>query len=467
MNVAELFWRMADLCPEKAAIVSLDGKTVSFAELADQAQRIRQGLRQAGLQPGDKILFAMSLNAGLYAAVLGALSEGLTIILVEPWMPVHRIEHAVRAVRPAALLASGAGRLWAARSREIRQIGQRFTLGTLLRSKAPEPSSPVALEPAQPAIISFTSGTTGEPKGVVRTHQTLAGMNEVLDQALDLSGYDGVDLCIFANFALLNLVRGRTTVLMGGNWSPAAFGRLNRLAQTLPIASLTCGPAFLQRLIDSAQLPDLERLHVGGALTDCQLFERAFKRWPKAGVLHVYGSSEAEPVAVCDARRAVELSRQKGYFQTLYLGNPVQGCAIELMTDDSWVSGEHVCPYYFAAPKANELMKREDSEGRLWHRMGDRLDENDGLWYRGRRQERGDDFLLQQDIYCFLGHSRSFICRNEGGDRCLVGDLTVKEAMQVNQAFPSLVKVVRRKIKRDRRHRARIDRAKTLGRVEL
>ena len=89
--------------------------------------------------------------------------------------------------------------------------------------------------------------------------------------------------------------------------------------------SLTCGPAFLLQLIKSNfPFPSLNRFHIGGALTDLWILEKGFKKWPKANWIHTYGSSEAEPVALCDAKEAVLQSKKRGGFQTLYLGRPVE-----------------------------------------------------------------------------------------------------------------------------------------------
>ena len=90
--------------------------------------------------------------------------------------------------------------------------------------------------------------------------------------------------------------------------------------------------------------------------------------------------------------------------------------------------------------------------------MGDRVHDDDaGLWYRGRSDQRLEDFELEQRIYAALQSSKCFVHRTPGGERYLVGE--VREAA----GFPELAGVLPARINRDRRHRARIDRKKTLS----
>ena len=172
--------------------------------------------------------------------------------------------------------------------------------------------------------------------------------------------------------------------------------------------TLNCGPAFLLRLFDSAKLSGLKSIHVGGALTDCWIFERGFQHWPEAHSCHIYGGSEVEPVAIADARIAVEQSRKRGFFQTLYLGRPVEEIKAKVEPQGLWVAGPHVCPEYLGNPEENRLLKKKDSHGVLWHFMGDRIQEDStGWWYQERSGQSVEDFQLEQTVYQKAQSSKS------------------------------------------------------------
>lgn len=435
------------------------GKTASFAELFDLACALQRSLFASGVKAGDLVLLQDRLSVRLYAAVFAILGLGATVVLIEPWMPAGHVERAAQTAVPKFFVSGWLGRLWGMRHPAIRAIPRKLDLRRLLQPANGWKFIAEDVEPDQPGTISFTSGTTGLPKGVVRTQGGLLRQRQVLGRALEAAQPSGADLCIFANFVLANLASGRPSILLPDPWKPRLLRQLDRLPPALQPHSLTCGPAFLSLLMRHASLPHIKSLHVGGALTDCRTFERAFERWPQARFRHLYGSTEAEPVAVADAQAAVRQSRDYGYFQTLFLGQPVAEIAHDSDARGLWVSGPHVCGPYLGNHAANRTDKRTDAQGRAWHFMGDRISpsqEGHGWWYRGRANQPESDFELEQRTYSALQSSNCFIHRMHTGEILLVGE--------VNAAArpPGIDRIVPARIIRDRRHRARIDRPRTL-----
>ncbi len=309
----------------------------------------------------------------------------------------------------------------------------------------------------------FTSGTSGNPKGIVRGHGFLAHEHELLTQRLDLHGFSGPDLSIFANFVLTNLASGRCSVIIPHRWKASHIRELDALPGELQPETMTCGPAFLQRLTGLAELKKIKRANVGGALTDCGTLEAAFSAWPDARWFLVYGSSEAEPVSVSDARRSTERSRARGLFQALYLGRPIPEIRYELEEDSLWVSGRHVCPRYIANEEANRLNKRTDGEGTSWHRMGDRIEaDGEGWWFAGRSEQPLEDFRLEQAIYSLTGSSDSFVFRDAGGRRFVLGKGLDPYRDRIRNERKEIDRIIKARVYRDRRHRAKIDRKKSV-----
>jgi acyl-CoA synthetase (AMP-forming)/AMP-acid ligase II len=241
------------------------------------------------------------------------------------------------------------------------------------------------------------------------------------------------------------------------------LGGLDSLPDALQPVSATCGPAFLLRIMQRARLKKLRALHVGGAQTDCAIFERAFALWPSTDVTHVYGSTEAEPVATADARKAVSWSRDRGYFQTLFLGQPWAGLQHKEKNEQLWIHGPHVCPEYLTDAEANRQYKHKDEEGRLWHRLGDRVElDNRGWWYQGRDHQPAQDFADEQRIYAAIGSSKAFIRRLENGSREVYLENAKPRLSNVLSVCPDIKRIFETTIRRDRRHQARIDREASL-----
>ena len=462
MNCIELAYRHAKTHPERTAIWMPGrggGSSVTFAELFAWAGSVRRNAYREGLRPGDTVLLVEGLSPRLYAAVLGLLGFGCTVMLVEPWMPISKIDEVVKASKPDAFLAGATGKAWGLRVASIRRIPKWLSIRHTARFSTSKSLEVELVDGERPGILTFTSGTTGRPKGVVRTHRFLIDQHRVLENALDYGHYPGPDLCIFANFTLANLASGRTTLLVPPAWKRTSLKQFDQLPPGLQPDTMTCGPAFLLSLMRYAEASSLKSIHIGGALTDCWIFEEGFSQWPDAHWTHVYGSTEAEPVALADARLAVSKSRERGLFQTLYVGRPIEDIQIKQEKDNTWVAGPHVCPAYIGNEAANRANKRKDGAGTIWHSMGDRLEqEEDGLWYRGRSFQDPDDFDLEQSIYTDLQSSKSFVHRTERGSRLLIGEVDSRfNSPEIDSVRPA-------RIYRDRRHRARIDRQKSYTR---
>ena len=435
------------------------GSVTTFAELFTLANAMQHALVAGGVQSGDLILVQDRLSVRLYAAVFAILAIGATVVLIEPWMPAGHIEHATRAVAPKFFVSGWLGKLWGLRYRAIRSIPHKLSIRSLTQQTSRWKFVVEDTDADSPAIITFTSGTTGAPKGVVRTQGALLQQHQVLGRSLKTAELAGTDLCIFANFVLANLASGRPSLVLPNPWKHRLLRQIDRLPPSLQPESLTCGPAFLLELMQHATLPSLKSVHVGGALTDCRIFERAFERWPHARWRQLYGSTEAEPVAVADAQTAVRRSKEKGYFQTLFLGKPVAEIAYRFDERGIWVHGPHVCGPYLGNEAANRTDKRIDEAGRAWHFMGDRIGacEGDGAWwYRGRANQAEPDFELEQRVYSALQTSNCFVHRTRTGEVLLVGEI------DANIQLPGIDRIVRTRIVRDRRHRSRIDRHRSL-----
>jgi len=450
--------------PQRLALWTSQDGAVSFADLFERAARTQRLFRDKGLGPGDHALVAAPPSAALFAAVLAIGGLGACAVLVEPWMPVEKIDHVVRMVAPRVFFASSFGQLWGMRVPAIRRVPHWVSPRAAARTTAAGAFHVEDVAPDARAAIAFSSGTTGAPRGVVRSHSYLRNLQSLLERG-ETAEISGPDLTVFANVVLFHLSTGRGSVWVPPRWSLRDLRRIADLPADLQPQSLACGPAFLLRLLGVSGFTSLRSVCVGGALTDCWILEQALARWPDARWTHLYGGTEAEPVAVADARIAVAASRARGHFQTLFLGRPIPEVRAAFPPEGLWVAGPNVCPEYLGAPAANGAAKRRDRAGMLWHFMGDRVEADaTGWWYAGRSFQRPHDFRLEQAVYASLQSSACFVHRAGNGEMYLIGEGVGCRAVEIRRRFPDLAGVVEARIVRDRRHRARIDREATLDR---
>jgi olefin beta-lactone synthetase len=463
MNCVDAFLVHVRAAPRRPALW-VDGTLTSFGELATLVARAQRLCRRHGLRPGDAVLILDGLGPRLYAFVIAVMALGGTAVLIEPTMPVEAVARAVTAVRPHLFVGGWLARLWGVRVGAIRDIAHWVHPAALRLEFGGRPHLE-AVDEGTPGTITFTTGTTGLPKGVVRTHGSLVSQVRILNCAFESEHDENPDLCVFPAFALLNLASGRPSVLVPRPFDHRAFAAVDALPTGLRPRSAACGPAVLRHLLDQTHALDLASVHVGGAPMDWTLLRDTYERWPAAAVRHVYGSTEAEPVALCDGHEALDRSRERGLWQVLYLGRPAPEVEIQNHADGLWVSGPHVAPSYLGVGPTTRTLRREDSAGRLWHGMGDRVRDEDGLWYGGRTAQPAEDFALEQErIYPYLRHGNCFVHRTADGTRFLVGEGVAAHAAALRARCPELAGVVEAPLKHDRRHRARIDRVQSVPR---
>ncbi len=417
--------------PARPALVQgLPGmeRAVTYGELWDQVGRIGGSLARLGLQRGERAIVMIPMSLELYAVLLGVLKIGAVAVFVDPWISVRRIAQFAAFAEPTAFLGITKShwlRLFEPKLRRLPitvttggrcfRIPARRTLNELQQgSHDPTIAETTANETA---LISFTSGSSGLPKGADRTHGLLLAQHEALQTEFPYQSSD-IDMPMFPIFALNNLAAGRTSIVpeidfrnVRGVDGSELIAQIKRHGVTTATAS----PPFFDRLAEAwkkhpSPPPALRRILTGGAPVDDEQLRIWRATWPETEIQVVYGSTEAEPVAHLTAEERATVSAANRDLAPGYLiGTPttllrtrliriVKGpVRLDDQTLSAWevprgevgeliVSGAHVCRGYFRRDSKTDENKIHEPDGTVWHRMGDTAyaDEAGRLWLVGR-----------------------------------------------------------------------------------
>ena len=417
--------------PAQPAYIFSKG-AIRFDELDRQSDTCAQGLAALGIKRGDRVALLVRPSQPLFVLTFGLLRCGAVPVLIDPGIGRVHLARCLAEASPSAFIGvsmAHAARVllgWAKESvRTLVTVGARwFWSGASFQDvmKAGARAKPMSFPSPRPddlAAIAFTSGSTGQPKGAMYTHQNLAA------QALFLRDHFGIrpgerDLATFPLFAFFDPVWQATGVIprmdftRPGSVDPARIiGPILEQGVTHAFGS----PALLDRVgrwgvERGVKLPTLKRVLSAGAPVSSRVLERfALLLEPDAEIHTPYGATEALPICSISLRELrEETSEDTARGRGVCVGRPLPQVRIEVIriTDspiDHWsdslrvppeevgelvVWGANVSKEYWNRPEATHLAKIPSAAGEVGHRTGD-VGSIDGLgrvWFCGRKAHR-------------------------------------------------------------------------------
>ena len=399
----------------EAPMLDFMGRRFSYAEVADGVARVARGLQQRGIGKGSRVGLFLPNVPHYVAAYYGALAAGATVVNFSPLYTVAELEAQVEdsgtdtlftisasALLPTALavlegsslkrlvVGSIAGGLPAAKSILYRLFRRKETAAVpddprIIRFSALTDNDarpdPVAIDPeGDVALIQYTGGTTGTPKGAMLTHQNLtANARQVNTIDPDRDADDRIlgvlpFFHVFANTCVLN-----RTVLNGGMIAMLPRFDAKQALQTITRTKATAlpgVPTMYQALLDHPDLAktDFSSLRVcisGGAPMPAELREK-FVAATGASLVEGYGLTESAGV--------VATNPYDGPVKAGTIGQPIPATHIRLLDKEDpakdapegepgelAVKGPQIMRGYWNRPDADQDSFTADG----WLRTGD------------------------------------------------------------------------------------------------
>ena len=185
-NLARLLWDAADGSDGRAAVIERD-RTVDYASLRQRAVGVAAALRTAGIQPGDRVGILLERGADAVAAFFGTVAAGAVAINVNESLRPRQIEHILADASAKALITSTE-----LMSRQPRAIETPVRLLDVGGQPSGTHFAPVPRVGSDVVQITYTSGSTGQPKGVTLTHANLWAVTHAVTTYLGLTSADRI-----------------------------------------------------------------------------------------------------------------------------------------------------------------------------------------------------------------------------------------------------------------------------------
>ncbi|MGW4393673.1 amino acid adenylation domain-containing protein [Amycolatopsis nivea] len=314
-TLVDLVDRQAAAAPDAPAIITED-ETYSYEELAGAARRVATALASAGVRRGDVVGVCAERSPDLVAGVLGAQYAGAAYLPLDPSLPEARLAHLVRDAGAEVVFAEPETAATA------RKTGARRVLTRDDAVSGPDLPRP---RPDDVAYLLYTSGSTGEPKGVAVSHRAVVNRLLWMQETFGLAPRDrvlqktpfGFDVSVWELF--WPLLTGAALVLARpGGHQDAEY--LTRTIRRQRVTTAHFVPSMLRLFLDEPTVHDLPSLTLavcsGEALAP-DLVRRFRSLLPGAALHNLYGPTEAAiDVTWWDCARPAESG-------TVPIGDPV------------------------------------------------------------------------------------------------------------------------------------------------
>ncbi len=375
----------ADRYPGRRAVGG--PRPLTYRQWDARTNQLARALAGLGVRPGDRVAFLLPGGEPMASLHLAAQKLGAASVPLSIWFGPAELAYCIEDAEPAIVI--GDDTTAANLSTALRRDPLHLT--ALTEAAHLEPDGELTQTPQNPedlSIILYTSGTTGRPKGVPRTHRAehAAAVAHVI-QTQQRPGE--VTLGVMPLFHTMGVRTLLASIAVGGTWVPQAQfdpEESLHLIKDDHVSALYLVPTIYWSLLHTARLPAVPRVAYAGApMTPALAEELTGTLRPEVFVNH-FGSTEIYTFTIGpDAAAKPGCAGRAGVFSRVRLVDPLDPATVVPPGTQGQVAVSMASPEAFAGYR-----NRPDADARAirdgWYLTGDlAAEDSDGdLWVSGR-----------------------------------------------------------------------------------
>lgn len=387
-NLFELF---SAQCQRDGARIAVEcGRQLwAYSVLHRKAIAVSQALLAAGLKEGQPVQVTMRRSFDLLAAVLGVVRAGGAFVLVDPALPIEKMRSIARHLDAGLWLTSRDMRM------RLPDIPGKCIAVDEIADLAPDSNveAPVEVDLDSCAYIVYTSGTTGEPKGVMISHRSLLNYLQWAVQSYfsdtKASGallHTSISFDLTFTSLLAPLLLGQRIVVVSEEVpAQSVADLLGLLAGERRFALLKLTPSHLVSMSHIAEFRDskfnVASVVVGGEAFSGKMAAWAQEHFPDAAIFNEYGPTETTVGCIC-----YRIGNSEQFADQVPIGMPIAGTHCYVLdasgnpapagsAGELYIGGAGVGLGYYRNPELSASVFSDDpfkATGRLY-RSGDRV----------------------------------------------------------------------------------------------
>ncbi|MBB5644744.1 non-ribosomal peptide synthetase [Pedobacter cryoconitis] len=311
-TVVDLFSRQAMLTPDAIALVYQD-QSLTYKELDEQSNQLGHYLRSAGVKEDTLVPICITRSVEMMIGILGILKSGGAYVPIDAAYPKERIHYILSDTQAGIVVSSEANKpLLLSHSTDIRVIsldGEHEVI-----AEEPVSAVPAILRPDHLCYVMYTSGSTGQPKGVLVTHSNvtslISGANYIQlssSDALLSAGSASFDATTFEYWSML-LNGGRLVFCPAGSLLDNSLFKAVLQVNKITVMWFTAGWFNLLVDVDIDLFEGLSVVMVGGEKLSAAHINRFRECYPDKTIINGYGPTENTTFSVCYPIQELESS---------------------------------------------------------------------------------------------------------------------------------------------------------------
>jgi acyl-coenzyme A synthetase/AMP-(fatty) acid ligase len=367
--------------PARRALVEIDRegrrRDWTFAEVADDSARLAGALTARGIGRGDVVMTLIGNRPEWVLTMVACFRIGAVALPCNEQLRAKDLRQRLAAAQPRLIVADERN------AAELTEAGPQCEVilipdPSLLDH---EPAPPVDLQPTDPCLITFTSGTTGEATGIVHGQRYLPGQQLQASHWLDARPGELV-WCTAAsgwsksarNVFIAPWINGAAELLHDARFDPHERLRVLRQEQVNVLCMAPTEYRVIAKRAQLAPVPSLHGLVAAGEALNPEVL-RAFHEGMGLEIRDGYGQTETGQLTGVPAGGTVRPGS---------MGRPLPGIALEVIDGELVLTDPGTDPTFFVAYLDGEAAP----ENRPWH-TGDRVecDEDGYLHFEGRTDD--------------------------------------------------------------------------------
>lgn len=376
---------------------------LTYRELNAHGTSFARRLIEEGVAARDRVVVLSERGIPGLVAILGALKAGAVYVPLDPQNPPARLAYILEDVRPAMVIGAERqlepARIIGARCVALDELRAGLSAGGVRPDRLP---SLPRVDERDVAYCMYTSGSTGEPRGVEIEHRSVVAFIRAFNAYMRLdddSRYLNTSPYYFdvsISDVLMPLALGATVYMVRNLLPPGRVlerieqGRVTHFCPPAPLLTLLCGPGST---FEKRSLTSLECIMTGAEVIGRHVVEKWLGAVPGLRILNAYGPTEATCACLAHEITSANLADHA----ELPIGRPFDGIDAvlldpdtgqpsEVLTGELAVAGAQVMRGYWNRP-AETAVRTVVRNGRAYYRTGDicEIDGEGRYYFRGRK----------------------------------------------------------------------------------